>query len=67
MQVTNITGAREGTVRYLVTRYTVEEADLSKALLPEFKETISEFHFAEKLGITGAYGIGLDTPHERKD
>jgi hypothetical protein len=60
MQDTNITKSLEGTGRYLITRYTVEEADLFEALPPEFKETISEVHFAERLGMMGTYGIDLD-------
>ena len=50
----------EGVRRYLVTRYTVEEADLFEALPREFKETITEVHFAEKMGMVGTYGIDLD-------
>ena len=49
-----------GTRRYLVTRTTVEEADLFEALPRELKETITEVHFAEKMGMVGTYGIDLD-------
>lgn len=56
----------EGTQRYLVTRYTVEEADTFEALPREFKDTISEIHFAEKIGMQGTYGIDLDDEWARK-
>ena len=49
-----------GTRRYLVTRTTVEEAGLFEALPRELKETITEVHFAEKMGMVGTYGIDLD-------
>jgi hypothetical protein len=55
----------EGTRRYLITRRTTAEADLYEAIPREFKETITEVHFAngedpELLGQQGTYGIDLD-------
>lgn len=50
----------EGTDRYLITRWTVEDADTFEALPGEFKETISEVHRDIGLGSIGTYGIDLD-------
>jgi hypothetical protein len=55
----------EGTHRYLITRRTTAEADLYEAIPREFKQTITEVHFAsgtdaELLGQQGTYGIDLD-------
>jgi hypothetical protein len=67
MQDTNTTKPREDTSRYLVTRYTGEEAAFFEALSPEFKETISEVHFDEGMNMVGTYCIDLDDLHKRKD
>jgi hypothetical protein len=55
----------EGTRRYLITRNTTAEADLYEAIPREFKETITEVHFAngedpKLLGQQGTYSIDLD-------
>ncbi len=55
----------EGTERIIVKRHTVERgaADVFDALPREFKETISEVHFADgelNVGQIGAYGIDVD-------
>ena len=55
----------EGTHRYLITRRTTAEADLYEAIPRDFKETITEIHFAngedpDLLGQQGTYGIDLD-------
>jgi hypothetical protein len=55
----------EGTHRYLITRRTTAEADLYEAIPREFKETITEVHFAtgedpDLLGQEGTYSIDLD-------
>lgn len=40
----------EGTKRYLITRTTTEEPDTFEALPREFRDTISEVHFADGSG-----------------
>lgn len=46
--------------RYLITRYLTENANMFRELSDEAVESISEVHFADKIGAQGTFGISLE-------